>query len=423
MAGLIDAIINPAQTDVLGALDKGRERQATDMAGELLAQTLPGKVGDLARLSPDKALKFAELTGIPLTSEGRIKNLMGVNIMGAKLLQAGQTQEAMQFLSEEADKIESVTNEPAIRLRAVVQAIDSGDQETISNFTKSGLALDPSAPSALDQAKTSKFNAEAAALGGKGAAIPPSLIKGLPDDMAARVSDAFTASGGGDKGMKAANEERVLVHEDMRRGKAHESLSIIYPNVTPEEMTQLQAAIDTAPSVEKGLATAETVRTNQRSAQKAAVMSDRSLILVNNILANSELKDVVGSSEGKFGGTDQPTGALPLIGGFISDKEAEAIADIEEITNILTVPAMKIMTGILSESDLRLLKTISGGAFNRTRGIERFKLDVGQIQGILSRASIIGKLPPKDREAAIWATDKKNMNKPQSKQIRKKLGL
>jgi len=77
MAGLMDAIINPAQTDVLGALDKGRERQATDLAGELLGQTIGGKIGQLARLSPDKALAFAKATGTPLTSKGRIENLMG----------------------------------------------------------------------------------------------------------------------------------------------------------------------------------------------------------------------------------------------------------------------------------------------------------------------------------------------------------
>ena len=85
---------------------------------------------------------------------------------------------------------------------------------------------------------------------------------------------------------------------------------------------------------------------------------------------------------------------------------------------------MEIMTGILSESDLKLLKTISGGAFNRTRGIDRFKKDAGQIRTILQRASTIGKMKnPKDREAAIWATNKSNFNNPDAKLIRTKLGL
>ena len=159
--GLMSGIINPAQANVLGALDAGRERQATDMAGEILGQTIGGKIGDLARISPDTALKFAEATGVPLTSQGRIKNLMGVNIMGAKLLQAGQIQEAAQFLEEEAAKVEELTKQPASRLRAVVEAIRTGNQEIVTNFIKSGLALDPTqGPSELDQARTAETQAK-----------------------------------------------------------------------------------------------------------------------------------------------------------------------------------------------------------------------------------------------------------------------
>jgi hypothetical protein len=144
--GLMAGAINPAQANILGAMDKGRERQANDMAGELLGQTIGGKIGDLARLSPDKALKFAEATGIPTTSMGRIKNLMGVNIMGAKLLQSGQTQEAAQFLDEEATKIETLTNQPATNLRRMVRAIQYGNQEAVDNFIKAGRSMDPTAP-------------------------------------------------------------------------------------------------------------------------------------------------------------------------------------------------------------------------------------------------------------------------------------
>jgi len=140
---LLSSIINPAQVNVLGALDQGRERQATDLAGDILGQTIGGKIGELAQLSPDKALRLAEATGIPVNSQGRIKNLVGINVIGAKLLQAGQLQEAAQFLEEEATKVESLTGEPATRLRAVQQAILTGDQETMNNFIQAGLSLDP----------------------------------------------------------------------------------------------------------------------------------------------------------------------------------------------------------------------------------------------------------------------------------------
>jgi hypothetical protein len=372
MAGLIDAIINPAQTDVLGALDKGRERQATDMAGELLAQTLPGKVGDLARLSPDKALKFAELTGIPLTSEGRIKNLMGVNIMGAKLLQAGQTQEAMQFLSEEADKIESVTNEPATRLRTVIQAIESGDQETISNFTKSGLALDPSAPSALDQAKTSKFNAEAAALGGKGK-HPKSIVKNLSAPIKQRAIEAFNLAGGGKDGVKAMNAQIELDRTTTQREDVPELLTASFPNANEAELQQLQATVDGSKSVDAGLKAADKVRSEQRRLVKAEIFQLRAVRLLDGILDNPELNDVLGAVEG----TDK---------GFffgkqnLSDGESTAIADIEEVSSILTADNLKLMSGVLSESDIKLLIALSAGSLNRTRGEARFIKDATELR-------------------------------------------
>lgn len=149
---LLQGIINPAQANIMGAIDKGvarqdadivrqgaaKDRQSTDMAGQILGDTLGGKLGALARMSPDKAMKMAELLGIPTTSKGRLENMMGVTMMGTQLLNAGMYQEAAQFLGEEADKAESVTGEPATRLRMAQQAILSGDQEMVGNFTTAG---------------------------------------------------------------------------------------------------------------------------------------------------------------------------------------------------------------------------------------------------------------------------------------------
>jgi hypothetical protein len=454
-SGLLGQIANPAQADIIGAMDKGKDRQATDMAGQILGDTLGGKVGALAKLSPDKAMAMAEALGIPTNSQGRMNNMIGVTVMGTKLLQAGMFEEAAQFLGEEADKAESLTGEPAERLRLAQNAIINGDQEVMNNFMAAGSALDPTQQTTAVERSTIDLNtAKADALEvpsvvkpvivAKGASIydpdtktfisspgtgtsvkiPSSLINGLPEDMGVRVADAYSAAGGGKDGMQAAQTEKKNVQEDMRRDDASKSLAITYPNASTDEMAQLQTAVNYAPTVEKGMENAANVRSNQKATQKASVMTDRSLELINHILDNDQLADVVGSSEGKFGGSEQPSGVFPFIGGFISDGEAEAIADIEEVTNILTVPAMEIMTGILSESDLKLLKTISGGAFNRTRGIDRFKKDAGQIRTILQRASTIGKMKnPKDREAAIWATNKSNFNNPDAKLIRTKLGL
>ena len=458
--GLLAGIMNPAQVDVLGSMDKGRERQANQMAGNMLGDSLGGQIGKLARLSPEKAMAYAKATNTPTDDMGRIQNLMGTQIMVAKLWDAGDKDNAISTMQKQIQLTEERTGQEATNLRLAFADMQAGGGEVFNNFLIGGRSLDPTnkQPNAKDQsiidlnkAKTDDLIASGSpksssttkrntsVIGNKiidsdtgdvvydggddGITIPPSLVRDLPADMAARVADSYSSAGGGKDGIQAANVEKALVQEDMRRDAAYESLSVQYPNASEDEVRQLRTAIDTAPTVEKGMAIAKTVRENQRAAQKASVMTDRALHLVNTILVNSELEDVIGSSEGKFGGTEQPTGAIPLIGGFISDDEATAIADIEEVTNILTVPAMEIMTGILSESDLKLLKTISGGAFNRTRGIDRFKKDVGQIQTVLKRASLIGKMNPRDREAAIWATNAVNMKNPDAIKIRQKLGL
>ena len=94
---------------------------------------------------------------------------------------------------------------------------------------------------------------------------------------------------------KAANEQIKIAQEGERRGMAEETLAANYPNATPQEMAQLQNAIDSAQTFEKGLEAAATVRGVQKADAKSAVMSDRALILVDNILGNDELNDVLGS--------------------------------------------------------------------------------------------------------------------------------
>ena len=141
--GLLGMIANPAQADVLGAMDKGKQRQATDMAGEILGNTIGGQVGALAKLSPDKAMAMSQALGIPLDSKGRMNNMIGVSVMTGKLLDAGMLEEAAQFATEEADKIESLTGQEATRLLMVPDAIRTGNGEVLANFSKFARAMDP----------------------------------------------------------------------------------------------------------------------------------------------------------------------------------------------------------------------------------------------------------------------------------------
>ena len=383
--GLLGGIINPAQTDVLGSLAQGRERQATDLAGELLGQTVTGQIGDLARLSPDKFLKFAEATGTPINSEGRIKNLIGINVAAAKLLDAGQPEFALQFLQEEISKIEQTSGQPATKLRAVAQAIQSGDQETINNFVQSGRKLDPTNKpvSALDVAKTGKAIAETAEieqktldLKRKGPDKPPeTIIENLSSSGKARAIEAFNLAGGGKDGVKAMNAQIALDETTQQREDVPQLLDASFPNASPAERAQLDAAVQGAKTVESGLKTADKIRTEQRRLKKAKGFQERAIELLNGIVASDQLGDVTGSIEG---GIDFR----------FTDVESELIADINEAQNILTAENMDLMTGVLSESDIKLLKNLSSGALNRLRGEERFKKDAQTLLEKLSSALV-----------------------------------
>ena len=96
--GLLAGIMNPAQVDVLGSMDKGRERQANQMAGNMLGDSLGGQIGKLARLSPEKAMAYAKATNTPTDDMGRIENLIGMQIMVAKLWDAGDKDNAMSTM-------------------------------------------------------------------------------------------------------------------------------------------------------------------------------------------------------------------------------------------------------------------------------------------------------------------------------------
>ena len=169
--GLLGGIMNPAQTDVLGAMDKGRDRQATRMAGEMLGETMGGKIGALAKLSPDKAMAYAKALNIPLDATGRINKAIGTQVMVTKLLDAGQQDLAAQLLEDQIMQMETANNEPADKFRMALDSIKGyGDPEVMKNFMAGGRALDPSKKiGAKDQSIIDLNNARAADLaGGKG---------------------------------------------------------------------------------------------------------------------------------------------------------------------------------------------------------------------------------------------------------------
>lgn len=213
--------------------------------------------------------------------------------------------------------------------------------------------------------------------------IPLELLVGLDDEIASKGAAAFQAAGGGSDGLKAFQKIVDAGTEQQKRLASPAILKSSFPRASKAETVQLQAAMDSAKTTESGLKAATKVRSEQRRTKKAQAFQTRAVELLDNILASGQgilggdLGDVLGSIEG----------AIDVR--FFSDDEAEIIADIEEATNILTADNMDLMTGVLSESDIKILKSLSGGALNRKRTKERFVKDVTTIRDKLASQKVV----------------------------------
>ena len=199
---------------------------------------------------------------------------------------------------------------------------------------------------------------------------PEVLLTGFDGEERATANALFVAAGGGTAGIEQIQTLRDKGAEAALQQQAPQALKKSYPNASPAEMAQLQAAIDNAPSVAEGMQKAGEVRAEQRRLDKAKGYQDRAVSLLQRIVDHPELNDVTGSMEGGF---------LGDVFSFFDQDNSDLIADIDEATSILTTDNMDLMTGVLSESDIQLLKELSAGGLSRKRGLKQFKSDVSLI--------------------------------------------
>lgn len=254
------------------------------------------------------------------------------------------------------------------------------------------------------------------------AIIPSVLLEGLDPELAEKGSAAFTAANGGKDGLTAFQKIVDSGTERQRRQASPALLKASFPKSSGAEYKQLQATMDAAETTEKGLVAATKVRVEQRRLKKAKGFQDRAVELLDNILASGEgflggdLGDVLGSVEGRIDTK------------LLSDDEAQVIADIEEAGNILTADNLSLMSGVLSETDIKILQNLAGGALVRTRNKDRFVKDVTTLRDKLSSKKVVtiddkeeeeairleqekrdlinrGELPPSGREGGILNVD------------------
>jgi hypothetical protein len=378
--------ILPQIGDFLSAFAQGR--QGSDVRQERLTRGLQGQIQALPQggVLGSEALRqlsivnpqAATAIGDPLRalSKERKQAFFDDALATSKLVEAGFPEKAIERLQNRLIDIDRLGGDPAETLEGLSVLRDQGSdaflklvEPTLIVGRSDGFLPTSPTVSALDQAKIAKLNAETDRLArGDTAAkkIPAALLKDLSPSTRAKASAAFDAAGGGKDGVSAFNAQVVLSNTSAQREDAPELLKASYPNATPLELTQLQAAVDGAKTVESGLKQADGIRTEQRRLKKAEGFKNRAVQLIEGILANDELDDVLGSVEG-------------AIDFRFQDSEAELISDIEETQNILTAENMDLMTGVLSESDIQILKNLSSGALSRKRTFKRFKEDANEL--------------------------------------------
>jgi hypothetical protein len=127
----------------------------------------------------------------------------------------------------------------------------------------------------------------------------------------------------------------------------------IYRNLSPKDQTKLlEKQLDP-----KIVAEQEDRRNKIKTAEDLRITA---LDLTNNILEKQKLfPEVLGPLQGR-------------VDFRLNDDEADLINDINELSDILLSDKLKLMSGVLSESDIKILQRIASGGLNRASSQERF---------------------------------------------------
>jgi hypothetical protein len=406
--------------DVLGEFNRGRQFSSNAELNALKQQS--NKIGIQQQVQD---LGFGERRNEQVLQTGdlNIKNTQSImDQRDDKQKNQSLFNTALQVSTASDDQIIPILMSNIERVRqlggdakesiAALQLAESGDYDGVrtgaDNLIEVGVRQGDLKPREKDLIKQSAQTPQ----------IPDVLLQDLSPSLAPKAAAAFSAAGGGKDGLSAYQKIVDTGTEQQRRQASPAILKANFPQATKAESTQLQGAMDAAKTTESGLQAASKVRVEQQRLKKAKVFQKRGIELLDNILTNPELNDVVGSIEGSdesvipFGGTK-----------IRSDGEANAIADITEAGNIFTADNLKLMSGVLSETDIKILSNLAGGALNRLRGEDRFREDVQDLRDRLSSELVvtIDDRDAKDVNAAALEWANANPNDPRAAAIMQKL--
>lgn len=168
------------------------------------------------------------------------------------------------------------------------------------------------------------------------APVPQSIIESLPVEIRAQAVEAYNTAGGDNAGLNAINS--------------------LASNRAATQAEEVESAAVT------------------ETANKARGIQLNAIGLASSILSNPETTDVVGSFQGRG------------VNNMFDPENTQAVADIEELANILTGENLDIMSGVLSETDIKIIRSIAGGGLDRRRSDTQFMKRVEDILFSLATA-------------------------------------
>ena len=153
----LNSISNPMIADIGGAMESGRQKRKTrlsdEMIGEILNNTVGGKLGSLAKIDPEKAMGLAQALEIPVGQTSRLQSMVGDIRISAGLLKQGiPPQDVAKLLGEKSAMLSQLDIKPS-KYMEYVQRLSQGDQTAVEEimamndaFVQAGIVKGDKAP-------------------------------------------------------------------------------------------------------------------------------------------------------------------------------------------------------------------------------------------------------------------------------------
>ena len=153
----LNSISNPMIADIGGAMESGRQKRKTrlsdEMIGEILNNTVGGKLGSLAKIDPEKAMGLAQALEIPVGQTSRLQSMVGDIRISAGLLKQGiPPQNVAKLLGEKSAMLSQLDIKPS-KYMEYVQRLSQGDQTAVEEimamndaFVQAGIVKGDKAP-------------------------------------------------------------------------------------------------------------------------------------------------------------------------------------------------------------------------------------------------------------------------------------